>query len=173
MRETIAVQGIADACGYTGGYLKHHAMPTYCAVDLGDLPYRARRNVRSMQRRPRRSRALAASGVALRAAYVFAQVCNSSLILVLCRCGKQLLTHATRALELIRHNHAGRRGQSDSPCSMSRFSIMARSRSAMHHSHQIGYLTGSQVADDNEIRHASSINIGARSLNTYNNFILK
>jgi len=30
-----------------------------------------------------------------------------------------------------------------------------------------------KLADDNEIRHASSINIGARSLNTYNNFILK
>ena len=31
----------------------------------------------------------------------------------------------------------------------------------------------SLLADDNEIRHASFINIGARSLNTYNNFILK
>jgi hypothetical protein len=31
----------------------------------------------------------------------------------------------------------------------------------------------SLLADDNEIRHASSINIGALSLNTYNNFILK
>ncbi len=31
----------------------------------------------------------------------------------------------------------------------------------------------SLLADDNEIRHASSIDIGARSLNTYNNFILK
>jgi hypothetical protein len=31
----------------------------------------------------------------------------------------------------------------------------------------------SLLADDKEIRHASSINIGARSLNTYNNFILE
>jgi len=36
-----------------------------------------------------------------------------------------------------------------------------------------GTKTGRRSADDNEIRHASSINIGARSLNTYNNFILK
>ena len=34
------------------GYLKHHAMPNYCAADLGDLASRARRNLRSMQRRP-------------------------------------------------------------------------------------------------------------------------
>jgi transposase len=34
------------------GYLKHHAMPNYCARDLGDLALRARRNLRSMQRRP-------------------------------------------------------------------------------------------------------------------------
>ena len=31
----------------------------------------------------------------------------------------------------------------------------------------------SLLADDNEIHHASSINRGARSLNTYDNFILK
>jgi transposase len=34
------------------GYLKHHAMPNYCATDLGDLAGRASRNLRSMQRRP-------------------------------------------------------------------------------------------------------------------------
>jgi len=34
------------------GYLKHHAMPNYCARDLGDLALRASRNLRSMQRRP-------------------------------------------------------------------------------------------------------------------------
>jgi transposase len=34
------------------GYLKHHAMPNYCAADLGDLAGCARRNLRSMQRRP-------------------------------------------------------------------------------------------------------------------------
>ncbi len=33
------------------GYLKHHAMPNYCAEDFGDLRHRARRNLRSMQRR--------------------------------------------------------------------------------------------------------------------------
>jgi len=33
------------------GYLKHHAMPNYCANHLGDLADRARRNLRSMQRR--------------------------------------------------------------------------------------------------------------------------
>lgn len=33
------------------GYLKHHAMPNYCASDFGDLKHRARRNLRSMQRR--------------------------------------------------------------------------------------------------------------------------
>jgi transposase len=33
------------------GYLKHHAMPNYCARDLGDLAQRASRNLRSMQRR--------------------------------------------------------------------------------------------------------------------------
>jgi hypothetical protein len=33
------------------GYLKHHAMPNYCAADFGDLKHRARRNLRSMQRR--------------------------------------------------------------------------------------------------------------------------
>ena len=27
------------------GYLKHHAMPNYCARDLGDLAYRARSNL--------------------------------------------------------------------------------------------------------------------------------
>lgn len=31
--------------------LKHHAMPNYCASDFGDLKHRARRNLRSMQRR--------------------------------------------------------------------------------------------------------------------------
>ena len=34
------------------GYLKHHAMPNYCGRDLGDVAYRARGNLRSMQRRP-------------------------------------------------------------------------------------------------------------------------
>jgi transposase len=34
------------------GYLRHHAMPNYCARDLGDLAVRASRNLRSMQRRP-------------------------------------------------------------------------------------------------------------------------
>ena len=34
------------------GYLKHHAMPNYCASDFGELKHRARRNLRSMQRRP-------------------------------------------------------------------------------------------------------------------------
>lgn len=34
------------------GYLKHHAMPNYCAADFGDLKHRARHNLRSMQRRP-------------------------------------------------------------------------------------------------------------------------
>jgi transposase len=33
------------------GYLKHHAMPNYCARNLGDLAHRARRSLRSMQRR--------------------------------------------------------------------------------------------------------------------------
>ena len=33
------------------GYLKHHAMPNYCATNLPDLAQRARRNLRSMQRR--------------------------------------------------------------------------------------------------------------------------
>jgi transposase len=33
------------------GYLKHHAMPNYCASNLTDLAHRARRNLRSMQRR--------------------------------------------------------------------------------------------------------------------------
>jgi transposase len=33
------------------GYLKHHAMPNYCARDLGDVACRARNNLRSMQRR--------------------------------------------------------------------------------------------------------------------------
>ena len=31
------------------GYLKHHAMPNYCATDFTDLAQRARRNLRSMQ----------------------------------------------------------------------------------------------------------------------------
>jgi transposase len=34
------------------GYLKTHAMPNFCARDLGDLTYAARRRLRSMQRRP-------------------------------------------------------------------------------------------------------------------------
>jgi transposase len=33
------------------GYLKHHAMPNYCARDLGDVAHRARSNLRSMKRR--------------------------------------------------------------------------------------------------------------------------
>jgi transposase len=33
-------------------YLKHHAMPNYCARDLGDVAHRARANLRFMQRRP-------------------------------------------------------------------------------------------------------------------------
>ena len=33
------------------GYLKHHAMPNYCATNFTDLAHRARRNLRSMQRR--------------------------------------------------------------------------------------------------------------------------
>jgi transposase len=37
---------------YVWGYLKHHAMPNYCARDLGDLAHCARRNLRSMQHRP-------------------------------------------------------------------------------------------------------------------------
>jgi transposase len=37
---------------YVWGYLKHHALPNYCARDLGDLAQRARRNLSSMQRRP-------------------------------------------------------------------------------------------------------------------------
>jgi transposase len=36
---------------YIWGYLKHHAMPNYCARDLTDLRPRASRNLRSMQRR--------------------------------------------------------------------------------------------------------------------------
>jgi transposase len=36
---------------YILGYLKHHAMPNYCARDLTDLRHRASRNLRSMQRR--------------------------------------------------------------------------------------------------------------------------
>ena len=37
---------------YIWGYLKRHAMPNYCARDLGDLRHRASRHLRSMQRRP-------------------------------------------------------------------------------------------------------------------------
>jgi len=33
------------------GYLKHHAIPNYCAENFADLTHRARRNLRSMQRR--------------------------------------------------------------------------------------------------------------------------
>ncbi len=36
---------------YIWGYLKHHAMPNYCARDLTDLRQRANHNLRSMQRR--------------------------------------------------------------------------------------------------------------------------
>jgi transposase len=39
------------------GYLKHHAMPNYRAADFGDLKHRARRNLRSMQRRSKLVRA--------------------------------------------------------------------------------------------------------------------
>jgi len=38
---------------YIWGYLKHHAMPNFCARDLGDLKARASRHLRSMQRRGR------------------------------------------------------------------------------------------------------------------------
>ena len=41
---------------YIWGYLKHHAMPNYCARDLTDLRQRASRNLRSMQRRARSCR---------------------------------------------------------------------------------------------------------------------
>lgn len=43
---------------YVWGYLKHHAMPNSCAADLGDVAHRARRNLRSMQRRPTLVRAV-------------------------------------------------------------------------------------------------------------------
>jgi transposase len=33
------------------GYHKDYAMPNYCATNLTDLPHRARRNLRSTQRR--------------------------------------------------------------------------------------------------------------------------
>ena len=36
---------------YIWGYLEHHAMPNFCARDLGDLRQRASRHLRSMQRR--------------------------------------------------------------------------------------------------------------------------
>jgi len=36
---------------YIWGYLKQHAMPNFCARDLGHLAHRARRHLRSMQRR--------------------------------------------------------------------------------------------------------------------------
>ena len=36
---------------YIWGYLKHHAMPNYCAADLDDVSDLARSNLRSMQRR--------------------------------------------------------------------------------------------------------------------------
>jgi hypothetical protein len=42
---------VDDSCPDIWGYLKHHAMPNYCARDLGDLRQRASRNLRSMQRR--------------------------------------------------------------------------------------------------------------------------
>ena len=37
---------------YIWGYLKHHAMPNYCAANLQDLADHARGRLRSMQRRP-------------------------------------------------------------------------------------------------------------------------
>jgi len=40
-----------ESVEYIWGYLKHHAMPNYCARDLTDLRQRASRNLRSMQRR--------------------------------------------------------------------------------------------------------------------------
>ena len=33
------------------GYLRHHAMRNYCSSDGGGIKYRARRNLRSVQRR--------------------------------------------------------------------------------------------------------------------------
>ncbi len=36
---------------YIWGYLKHHAMPDFCAHNLVDLKARASRHVRPMQRR--------------------------------------------------------------------------------------------------------------------------
>ena len=36
---------------YIWGYLKHHAMPNFCARDLSDHKRRASRSLRSMQRR--------------------------------------------------------------------------------------------------------------------------
>ena len=36
---------------YISGYLKHRAMPSYCACNLTDLRQRASRNLRSLQRR--------------------------------------------------------------------------------------------------------------------------
>jgi transposase len=36
---------------YIWSYLKHHAMPNFCARDMGDLRQRASRHLRSMQRR--------------------------------------------------------------------------------------------------------------------------
>jgi len=36
---------------YIWGYLKQHAMPNFCARDLGHLAHRARGHLRSMQRR--------------------------------------------------------------------------------------------------------------------------
>jgi transposase len=36
---------------YIWAYLKHHAMPNFCARDLGDLRQRAGRHLRTMQRR--------------------------------------------------------------------------------------------------------------------------
>lgn len=36
---------------YIWGYLKHHAMPNYCAADFEDVSNQARSNLRSMQRR--------------------------------------------------------------------------------------------------------------------------
>jgi transposase len=38
---------------YVWGYLKHHALPNFCARDFADLTHTARRRLASMQRRPR------------------------------------------------------------------------------------------------------------------------
>jgi transposase len=50
---------------YVWGYLKHHAMPSYCVADFADVADRTRRNLRSMQRRPTLVRAFAICSVAV------------------------------------------------------------------------------------------------------------